>query len=282
MTGSHKQMKSRAKRAFSFYDDTTEHVTAIKALGQNFLNDPEIAREIASFGNIEPNERVWEIGPGTGILTKELHSMGADITAFELDKRLETELRISFSERFDLRMQDILRVNWPEAIQESLNSIKLISNIPYHITSPLLYLLETHFRHFNRVVLMLQEEVAERICANAGNKAYGLLSLRIQLLFDVKLALRVSREKFTPPPNVDSAVVIFTPRVKLPDIKNPAMFHRIIKAAFSHRRKTLRNNLLSLFNREQLSEIERRSGIDLFRRGETLCEADFITLCDSI
>jgi len=255
---------------------------AIKALGQNWLNDPEIAGQIADLAQIEPYDRVWEIGPGTGILTRELHSKGADITAFELDKRVEHSLLELFPNRFELRMQDVLSANWSELIGAKQGSIKLVANIPYHITSPLLALLERYSSHFCKVVLMLQKEVAERLCATAGSKAYGLLSLRIQLYFDAQLALHVSRDKFTPIPNVDSAVLVLTPRLDPPLLKDPKLFHRIITAAFAHRRKTLRNNLLPIYNREQLANLEHRSGIDLSRRGETLSEAEFITLCDSI
>ncbi len=272
---------NRAKRAFSAHEDRAQAVRALKALGQNFLIDKSIASDIAALANITPADRIWEIGPGTGILTRELLTTGACLTAFELDTRLEDGLRSEFGPALDLRMQDILQANWPQLIEEQKQQIKLVANIPYHITSPLLALLESHHRHFSVIVLMLQKEVAERVCASAGSKAYGLLSIRMQLIFDTSLCLQVGREKFDPVPNVDSAVIKLISRRETPQINDPDRFHRIIRAAFSHRRKTLRNNLLCLFSREQLDAMQTRSGIDLNRRGETLSEAEYITLCDS-
>jgi 16S rRNA (adenine1518-N6/adenine1519-N6)-dimethyltransferase len=270
---------NRAKRVF--YGPKMP-VKASKALGQNFLWDENIAADIAALANISPGERVWEIGPGLGILTSELISAGAQLTAFELDTRLEAGLRSKFDNSLDLRMQDILRADWPSIIAEKPGQLKIVANIPYHITSPLLALLEANHQHFSCVVLMLQKEVAERICASAGSKAYGLLSIRIQLLFDPELRIRVGRESFNPAPNVDSAVIVLLPRQEAPIIRNHRAFHCIIQAAFSHRRKTLRNNLLPIYGKDKLKAMEMNTGIDLSRRGESLDETEFIALSDSI
>ncbi|MDP2172211.1 MAG: 16S rRNA (adenine(1518)-N(6)/adenine(1519)-N(6))-dimethyltransferase RsmA [Candidatus Cloacimonadaceae bacterium] len=255
---------------------------AIKELGQNFLINPSIAAAIAGFANLTPGDRVWEIGPGMGILTGELIERGAKLTAFELDRRMEEPLIEKYGERFELVMQDILKLDWQEQINQEPARIKLVANIPYQITSPLLNLIERHHQSFETIVLMVQREVAHRLAGSPNNKDYGLMTIKLQLIFDIKLLLDVGREEFDPVPRVDSAVISLAQRKDPPLIKNPLKFRQIATVAFAHRRKTMRNNLLALIPRERVAILEQSSGIDLSRRGETLSEAEFIILSDHI
>ncbi|MDD3578793.1 MAG: 16S rRNA (adenine(1518)-N(6)/adenine(1519)-N(6))-dimethyltransferase RsmA [Candidatus Cloacimonetes bacterium] len=255
---------------------------AIKDLGQHFLNNSDIALSIADLANLEPGETVWEIGPGTGILSAELIKRQVMLSAFELDKRMAEILHQRFSHNFRLVLRDILKVNWAEELAQAPNPIKLVANIPYQITSPLLYKLEEYSSHFSRIVLMVQKEVAERLSASPGTKSYGLMTLRLALKYDTQIKLMVGKEHFDPIPKVDSAVVLMLPRKKPADITHPELYHKLITASFAHRRKTLRNNLLPLIGRQKIKDLETSCEIDLGRRAETLYEADFIRLSNLV
>ncbi|MDD2423443.1 MAG: 16S rRNA (adenine(1518)-N(6)/adenine(1519)-N(6))-dimethyltransferase RsmA [Candidatus Cloacimonetes bacterium] len=255
---------------------------AIKELGQHFLTDAGIAGRIADLGQILPGERIWEIGPGHGILTQEILSRGADLEAFELDSRMAKPLSDRFTEGLKLQIIDILKLDWAEQISSGSQPLKLIANIPYQITSPLLYRLEKHHASFSRIVMMIQKEVAERLSADPGGKSYGPLTLRLALKYDISSAFMVGKEHFEPVPKVDSMVITMTPRQNVPVINRPALFHALIIAAFAHRRKTLRNNLLLMIGKDKLQKLESISEIDFGRRAQTLSEDDFIRLSDLI
>jgi len=255
---------------------------AIKELGQHFLTDSGIAAQIADLGDIKTHERIWEIGPGTGILSKEIISRGATLEAFELDKRMARILGESFGDKIDLILTDILKLNWLHQISMGSLPIKIIANIPYQITSPLLYEIQKHAQYFPLVVLMVQKEVAQRLSAKPGKKEYGPLTLKIGLCYNVKTAFFVNRQYFDPIPKVDSAVIVMNARTTKPDIMHPKIFEKVLTAAFAHRRKTLRNNLLPVLGKNVLSNIEMKIDMDFSRRAETLDEKDFILLSNTI
>lgn len=253
---------------------------ALKELGQNFLNNAGIAADIAELGELREGEVVWEIGAGKGILTDAILHYPVKLRSFELDRRLYEELAERYRERVDFVFGDVLRADWDELINTDGGGIKLIANIPYQITTPLLAKLELYQEHFSRIVLMVQKEVAERLSAKAGTKSYAPLSIRLRLLFDIHIALQVTREWFDPSPNVDSAVIVMTPRRNKPVITHPELFHRILIASFAHRRKTLANNLSPLLGKEKMLRLQELSSIDFKRRGESLDEEDYIRLSD--
>lgn len=250
----------------------------LRELGQNFLTDVSMAAKIAEAAEIQAGERVWEIGPGMGILTEAILAYKPDLTAFELDRRLIPVLNRKFKDQFQLIHADILKVDWGELTQRA--PIKLLSNLPYQITSPLLALLQKHCESFSMIVLMLQKEVGLRLTAEAGSKAYGALSLRMRMIFDIELLYELPSELFDPVPKVDSVVLRFSHRKQPPLLKNPEIFYKLIQLGFASRRKTLRNNLKSHFPLEKLHQLEAESGISLSRRAESLNEAEFITLAD--
>jgi 16S rRNA (adenine1518-N6/adenine1519-N6)-dimethyltransferase len=250
----------------------------IKALGQHFLKEPAIAEEMVKLAEISSDDRVWEIGPGKGILTQALLAKGCKLTAFELDNRLEPFLKSEFGDKMELKIVDVLQMDWATELKKESTPVKIVANIPYNITSPLLEKLEEYHSYFSSATLMVQEEVAERICAVPGTKAYGLMTLRLQRIFDSAILIKVPREYFEPVPKVNSAVVSLRPRAKPVDIADLNKYLTVLTTAFAHRRKTLRNNLLHLTDREHLAQIQNETGIDLTRRGETLSEAEFITI----
>ena len=253
---------------------------ALKELGQNFLTSVSIADEIASLGDLQDGDRVWEIGAGKGILTDSILRYPVHLRSFELDRRLFSSLSNKYGENVDFEFIDVLKADWEELFTEDGDKIKLIANIPYQITTPLLALLEKYQEHFSIVVLMIQKEVAERLSAKAGTKSYAPLSIRLRLSYDIHIAIQVGREWFDPSPNVDSAVIVMKPRFNRPVINNPQLFHRLLNASFAHRRKTLGNNLAALLGKDKTMLLQERSGIDFKRRGESLDEAEFIYLSD--
>ena len=276
---------------------------AKKMFGQNFLIDRNVAAKIVKMAELEDGEQVWEIGPGKGILTEELLSTGCHLTCFEIDRELIPQLEKRFGKRINLISQDVLRVNWAEIIyqlekDEKINSkIVMVANIPYNITSPLLYKITEYARHFSRIVLMIQKEVAERLVSSPGTKNYGVLSLKVQFHFTVKKLFRVQPHLFRPQPTVESVVIKLIPREDSEEICDLKFFWQIVEAAFHLRRKTLKNNLGSILTRQEIELlnglIERGSittsgssnpehkkplRFNLSSRGESLDEKDFIDL----
>ncbi len=259
-------------------------IKPLKQFGQHFLTDTEMADRIVASAELQCSEPVWEIGPGKGVLTERLLEQTDKLTAFEIDFRLSDFLRNRFGDRLNLVNRDILAVNWLELLaqarQESGQQVKLVSNLPYQITSPILYALEKNAEHFSRIVLMIQKEVAERLTARAASKAYGVLTLKVGYSFDTTLLFHVPPSSFTPEPKVHSSVVLLTPRTDKPNPKSLDIYRRIIDKAFEQRRKTLRNNLRRMFNTEDVAKLESGSGIDFNRRGETIDEGEYIRLAD--
>lgn len=262
------------------HQDNKHHIKALKALGQNFLTDLSLASDIVALGELSPGDKVWEIGPGKGILTDAILRHDVHLRAFELDRRLPEYLEERYGDRVNFEYGDVLRSDWDSLIALDGSPIKLIANIPYQITSPLLARLEEYHQAFSIIILMVQKEVAERLSAKAGTKSYAPLSIRLRLKFEISLAIQVGREKFDPSPNVDSAVIVMLPRQDSPELLYPQHFHPLLIASFAHRRKTLANNLFPLLGKDKTRALEQLSGIDFKRRGESLHEADFIRLSE--
>jgi 16S rRNA (adenine1518-N6/adenine1519-N6)-dimethyltransferase len=259
-------------------------IRPLKQFGQHFLVDEAIADAIVAAAEITSQIPVWEIGPGKGVLTDRLIKLTNNLTAFEIDYRLSEILTNKYGDKLNLINKDILACNWPELlsqqVQESGHKVRLVSNLPYQITSPILYALEENTQWFDGIVLMIQKEVADRLTAKAGCKAYGVLTLKIGYAFTVEPLFQVLPDAFVPPPKVHSSVVRLTPRLDKPRLKSLDTYRLIINKAFSQRRKTLRNNLKQMFNAAELAKLESDSGLDFGRRGETIEEGEFVRLAD--
>jgi 16S rRNA (adenine1518-N6/adenine1519-N6)-dimethyltransferase len=252
-----------------------------KSWGQNFLIDLNIQRKILDAAEIAPGEQVVEIGPGRGILTRGLLERGAELLAIELDPLLVKHLR-----------QEIpfvhLNLVQGDALQYPYDRItppyKVVANLPYYLSTPLLFRLLEERRRISRMVLMLQKEVAERVVAPVGEKNYGVLSVMVQLYADVRIAFHVSRGCFRPCPDVDSSVIVLTPlpQPRVP-LRDEALFGRIVRGAFGHRRKRLANALADAgFSRDHVDAALQKIGLDPARRGETLSLAEFAALADTL
>jgi 16S rRNA (adenine1518-N6/adenine1519-N6)-dimethyltransferase len=252
-----------------------------KRLGQHFLVDRNVLRKAIECARLTRGDQVLEIGPGVGALTQELAEAAGRVVAIEVDKRLEPILRQTLAGRqgVELVFADALDLQLGLWLGEG--RWKVVANLPYYLTSPLIARLLEFRAGISRLVLMVQEEVADRLLASPGTKEYGSPSVLVQSHCEVARAARVSRRCFYPSPEVDSALLVLEVRSQplVPDRLAP-LFFSIVHAAFGQRRKTLRNALASLgeLPPEKLSAILRQAGVEPGRRGETLAPGDFLRL----
>ena len=246
-----------------------------KKWGQHFLKDNNIVRKIVSESGIKQDDKVWEIGPGKGILTQEILSVTSNLTLFEIDPAVIEIIQDKFGETVELHAGDVIKIDWKPLLTDP---IKIVANIPYQITSPLLYKICRNSDYIKSVTLMVQKEFADRLKAKPNTKEYAALTLKTQFFYNVKQLFKVPAHLFFPPPRVDSAVIHLTLRDDIPNIENLELFNKLVDVAFSMRRKTLRNNLKSFIGSENLSKLEARNLIDLSRRGETLSEEEYLNL----
>jgi len=234
---------------------------------------------------VAPEEVVLEIGPGLGALTRLLAESGAQVVGLELDRRLADYLTAAFQgePRVRILCQDVLTYDFRALAREVGRSLKVVGNLPYQITSPLLFKLADEKEAVTRAVLMMQEEVARRLTAAPGGRDYGILSVLLQYHFHLERLFSLGPGNFYPPPQVESTVVRLTPREPDPAARNEELFRRLVRLAFGRRRKTLKNSLaaqareLGRAPRELLDLLE-AAGIDPERRPETLSGAEFVRL----
>jgi 16S rRNA (adenine1518-N6/adenine1519-N6)-dimethyltransferase len=248
-----------------------------KSLGQHFLRDPNTIRKIAAAVGAPEGAPVVEIGPGTGALTEELLRHYADLTAVEVDERAVEHLRDAFPD-LDVRHTDVLDVDWAALAEEKGEALWVVGNLPYYITSPILFALLDARRHLRRAVVMMQKEVAERLVAVPRTKAYGILSVQLQLLASPTLLFDVSRHVFHPKPDVTSAVVALD--FDAPDDLgvDPERLRHAVRTAFNQRRKTLRNSLRPITSQTGHDVPPDLAG----RRPEALEPAEFLGLTRAI
>ncbi|MFQ5656966.1 MAG: 16S rRNA (adenine(1518)-N(6)/adenine(1519)-N(6))-dimethyltransferase RsmA [Candidatus Methylomirabilales bacterium] len=259
-----------------------------RRLGQRFLIDRTVLGKILDGGELRREDRVLEIGAGVGTLTHSLAERCSRVVAVEIDPGLFRILQhvLGGNAQVTLVHGDALHLDYTSLLGEE-GPWKVIANLPYSIATPLIARLLNLSDCFSFLLLMVQQEVAERLMASPGNKAYGSLTVLAQYYTDVRMMLRVSRTAFYPRPQVDSALVKLDippkPRVSPRD---PSLFFRLVRAAFAHRRKTLKNALAQLdwipFERDELRAIIERAGIDPHRRGETLNLQEFRMLADHL
>ena len=264
-----------------------------KSFGQNFLTDTNILQKIVDTAEIDKHVNVIEIGPGIGALTEFLAENAAEVMAFEIDERLMPILADTLQEFENVKIinEDILKSDLQARIKEFSNPelpIKVVANLPYYITTPILiHLIESRIP-FSEFVVMMQREVADRISAQPNSKSYGSVSIAVQYYMTAKVAFIVPRTVFVPAPNVDSAILKMTRRDKpAVEVKDEPFFFKVSKASFTHRRKTLWNNLTSCFGKSD--EIKTRLEIALNNadlsptvRGEALDLQEFSRLSDSL
>jgi len=262
-----------------------------KSLGQNFLIDTNILRNIVDHAELTEESGAIEVGPGIGALTEQLAKRSKKVVAYEIDQRLLPILNETLEPYPHAKIihQDILKANVKEMLETEFNDIRdimLVANLPYYVTTPIIMKILEEKLPLRGIVVMLQKEVAERISAKPGTKEYGSLSIAIQYYTKPEVVMIVPKTVFVPQPNVDSAVIRLTIR-KTPSVsvKNEDFFFQITRASFAQRRKTILNNLSSQLEggKEKKGEIIaalEQAGIEPSRRGESLSIEEFAKLSD--
>lgn len=264
-----------------------------KSLGQNFIIDPNILRNIVSHANLTENSAAIEIGPGIGALTEHLARAAKKVVAFEIDQRLLPVLEDTLSPYDNVKIihSDILKADVAGVIAQEIPDIEdimVVANLPYYVTTPILMKLLNDRLPIRGYVVMMQKEVAERITAEPGTKSYGSLSIAIQYYVTAEIAMTVPKTVFMPQPNVDSAVIRLIKRDQPPvEVIDEDFLFEVSRMSFAQRRKTILNNLQSgLLNGKEKKDLIiaalEESGVDPKRRGETLSIVEFGKLADAL
>jgi 16S rRNA (adenine1518-N6/adenine1519-N6)-dimethyltransferase len=257
-----------------------------KRWGQNFLQDRSILDRIVSVLEAAPADRIVELGAGLGHLTTRLSATGAEVVAVERDRDLIPVLEGLFQDTDRVRVlaADAKQVDLP-ALRGDGPRVLVAGNLPYHLTSPILFHLLEHRAHVDRAVLMMQKEVAERLAAEPGRKDYGILSVQTQMWASVRVAFDVSPRAFLPPPGVISSVVRLDFReAAFDDPGDPEVFRRVVRGAFAQRRKTLQNTLKSakLIPAEDVPSLLEEVGLDPAARPETVTVEGYAALSRAV
>jgi 16S rRNA (adenine1518-N6/adenine1519-N6)-dimethyltransferase len=254
---------------------------AKKRFGQNFLRDRNVVDQIVAAAGLSQQDRVLEIGPGLGALTERLLPLAGSVAVMEVDNDLVGRLRESGAASLIIHQGDALRLCWDELLTDP--PYKLVANLPYNISSQILFKILDHRLLFQRLVLMFQKEVGDRLCATPGGKEYGILSVLCQLHFEMRRVTVVAPGAFVPVPKVHSVVLAFEPLPRpRAAVADEALFRRVVKGAFGQRRKTLRRALVgAAFPEALVNDALQLSGIDAMRRAETLSVAEFAALANA-
>lgn len=258
--------------------------TFSKSLGQNFLIDGNIVRKIVSSANISSEDYVLEIGPGMGTLTEELALNAKKVVSVELDKSLLPILdeTIGKYDNVEIVSGDILDIDVDKLIEEKLNGgpVKVVANLPYYVTTPIIGKLIESQANIDSIIVMVQKEVAERMAAGPGSKTYGSLSVFVNFYTNPEIVVKVPKTVFMPQPKIDSAVIKLQMKNELPNV-DKEQFFKVVKAAFSKRRKTIFNALSTYgfdLERELFKEYLLKADIKLEERAENLSVEDFIKI----
>lgn len=267
---------------------------ANKRFGQNFLVDDNILNNIVEVSNIKQNELIIEIGPGLGNLTNYILSNATYSLLIEVDNNMIKVINDRFKDydNYTLISQDILKVNIDEEILKieeknkiKFTNVKVVANLPYYITTPIIFKLLQDSKRISEVIVMVQKEVAQRMVAQSNTKDYGILTLMVQYLSDASIAFLVPKESFIPAPNVTSAIIVSKKNKKY-KVKNEEDFIKLVHCAFAQRRKTMINSLFSTnfknLSKEELNILFEKLDIDKNVRAEQLDINDFIRICDML
>ena len=260
-----------------------------KSLGQNFLIDTNVIDRILEGARVKEGDYVIEVGPGIGTLTKEMGRSAEKVVAIEIDKTLIPILEETLADfpNIEVINQDILKVNVQELVKAKLNGgpVKLIANLPYYITTPIVMKFLEEDIPVTDIVVMVQKEVADRMNAKPNTKDYGALSVAVQYYCDTEIVAKAPRHMFMPQPNVDSTVIgLHVREEQIYHVDNEDIFFKTVKASFGQRRKTLLNSLggLGFLSKDQIKEALKEANIDEKRRGETLSIEEFASLSNAV
>ena len=256
-----------------------------KQYGQNFIYDDDLLSAIVDGAGVDKDTTVIEIGCGAGTLTRQIAKKAKMVYGYEIDKTLKPVLAKTLAgvENAEIIFRDFTRLRLDE-LEKSLPEYVVVANLPYYITTPLIMTFIENSQKCRSLTVMVQEEVALRLCAKAGTPDYGAITANIALRGTSRIIMKVGRERFHPSPNVDSAVVRIDLGDTRGDVSDVALYKKCVQAAFGSRRKTLENNLVNAFKltREQAKKLMQDSGIAEGVRGEVLSPEDFARLSDNL
>lgn len=264
--------------------------TFSKALGQNFLIDADVCPQMADSLNADENTGVIEVGPGIGVLTKELCRVAGKVVAIELDKRLFPVLdeTLSACDNLEIISGDVMKIDLKKLIEEKFSdctSVKVCANLPYYITSPVIMTLLESELPIDEIVVMVQKEAGERLCAEVGTRDAGAVTVAVHYYAESEILFGVGRESFMPSPKVDSVVIRLSLRKeKKFEVKDRKKFFTVVKCAFSQRRKTALNSISNTMgaDKNKIGSIFSDLGIEANTRAEKLTMEDFIHIAERI
>lgn len=253
-----------------------------KSLGQNFLNDENIIDKIVKYSEIDKDTLVIEIGPGAGALSKKTIPLSGYTILYEIDTRLKDILNnvLKDNDNYEIIFNDVLKQDIKSDISKfNYEKVYVVANLPYYITTPIISKIIDEISP-DKIVVMIQEEVADRLCASVGNKDYAMITVALGSRYDIKKLFRVSRHCFTPAPNVDSAVISLDKHNKY-EICDKVVFDKLICDAFKYKRKNLRNNLKG-YDLSKIEEILIKYNHSLSDRAEVIPVELFVKIANSL
>lgn len=255
-----------------------------KKFGQNFLLDQNILNNIVSLGNITKDTLVIEIGVGAAALTRKVSKVAKNVIGYEIDTTLKEPLSkiLDGYDNIDIIFDDFLNRDIKEDLKKyEYKNIMVVANLPYYITTPIITKFIDEEVDVEKIIVMVQNEVADRFSANVGTKSYNSLTIFLNYYFDIKKAFVVSRNVFYPKPNVDSAVVVFTKKENKLSLKNKEIFFKLVKDAFVQKRKTLRNNLKG-YDLDKINKVLNKHNKDISYRAEAITIEEFADIANNL
>ena len=255
-----------------------------KKFGQNFLKDINIVKRIVDVSEVDKDSLVIEVGPGGGVMTRELASRAKNVIAYEIDHDLEDELvkRLDGFDNVDVLFQDFLTSDLISDVSNyNYKKLYFVSNVPYYITTPILMKIIESGLEFNKIVIMVQKEVGDRFTTAPGSREYGSITVLLNYFYNIKKEFFVSRKQFVPEPNVDSLIVSFSPREDKLELNDYKFFERLIRDSFQFKRKTLKNNLKN-YDLKVVESVLQEYNYDLSVRAENLSTEIFVKISNAL
>ena len=255
-----------------------------KKFGQNFLKDINVVKRIVDVSGVNDKSLVIEVGPGGGVMTRELAGRAKNVLAYEIDTELQDELykRLNEFDNVDVLFQDFLTSDLINDVSNyQYDELYFVSNVPYYITTPILMKIIESGLNFNKIVIMVQKEVGDRFTTAPGSREYGSITVLLNYFYDIKKEFFVSRKQFVPEPNVDSLIVSFSEKKDKLELNDFKYFEKLIRDSFQFKRKTLRNNLKN-YDLKKIEEVLSEYGYDLTVRAENLSTEIFVKISNAL
>ena len=255
-----------------------------KKFGQNFLKDINVVKKIVRSAEIDGKSLVIEVGPGGGIMTRELSLVADNVLAYEIDEELKEEhaKRLGDRDNITILFQDFLESDIVSDVEKyDYDKLYFVSNVPYYITTPIILKLIESGLSFEKIVMMVQKEVGDRFSTKSGNKEYGSITVLLNYFYNIKKEFFVSRKQFVPEPNVDSVIISFSEKNDKLPLNNFKFFEKLVRDSFQYKRKTLRNNLKG-YDLDKVNKVLEKYGKDLSVRAEALDVEVFVEIANEL